>query len=258
MSRSARILLVGFGTTAFLICAVLTKRPAPAWSGTQLSGQADPPHVVFTVCENEYDAARTVPEFAAGLRKSLGYRTTVLLGNAERTHIPGLDALNHADLLVMFIRRATLPPEELNVFKAYFDRGGAVVAIRTSSHAFQNWLEFDRIVLGGNYHGHYPRSERPTRVYVLPDRAAHPILQGVPREFTSKGTLYKTSPLASDAHVLLMGKFLDNPPEPVAWVRTYKGGRIFYTSLGHPDDFQHAAFRRLLTNAIRWALGQLE
>ena len=35
---------------------------------------------------------------------------------------------------------------------------------------------------------------------------------------------------------------------------TYRGGRIFYTSLGHPGDFQLPAFRRLLRNAIVWSL----
>jgi type 1 glutamine amidotransferase len=31
---------------------------------------------------------------------------------------------------------------------------------------------------------------------------------------------------------------------------------VFYTSLGHPDDFAEPAFRRLLLNGILWALRQ--
>ena len=50
-----------------------------------------------------------------------------------------------------------------------------------------------------------------------------------------------------------MGTVEGHPPEPVAWTNTYKGGRIFYTSLGHPDDFQTRHFDRLLMNAILWA-----
>ncbi len=30
--------------------------------------------------------------------------------------------------------------------------------------------------------------------------------------------------------------------------------RVFYTSLGHPGDFENASFRRLLRNAVFWAL----
>jgi type 1 glutamine amidotransferase len=39
----------------------------------------------------------------------------------------------------------------------------------------------------------------------------------------------------------------------VAWTNTYKGGRVFYTALGHPDDFKTPQFRTLLKNAILWA-----
>jgi type 1 glutamine amidotransferase len=31
---------------------------------------------------------------------------------------------------------------------------------------------------------------------------------------------------------------------------------VFFTSLGHPDDFKNAEFRRLLVNGIGWALGR--
>ncbi|MGE3317307.1 MAG: ThuA domain-containing protein, partial [Planctomycetaceae bacterium] len=47
----------------------------------------------------------------------------------------------------------------------------------------------------------------------------------------------------------------DKDEEPVAWTnRSSGGGRVFYTSLGHIDDFQSAAFRKLLTNGIQWTL----
>ena len=39
--------------------------------------------------------------------------------------------------------------------------------------------------------------------------------------------------------------------EPVAWTFTRAdGGRSFYTSLGHPDDFTRPEFRTLLKNAL--------
>ena len=44
--------------------------------------------------------------------------------------------------------------------------------------------------------------------------------------------------------------------QPVTWVRTFHGGRVFYTSLGAPGDFEEPSFRRLLTNAIFWAAGR--
>ena len=53
----------------------------------------------------------------------------------------------------------------------------------------------------------------------------------------------------------MMGRGKERLPlEPVTWTNTHiGGGRVFYTSLGHPDDFQMPAFRDLLLNGIRWA-----
>ncbi|MBN1361168.1 MAG: ThuA domain-containing protein [Sedimentisphaerales bacterium] len=84
--------------------------------------------------------------------------------------------------------------------------------------------------------------------------ADHPILTGVELPFTSNVSLYQTQPAAPTATCLPLGTIPDQEPEPVAWTNTYGDCRVFYTSLGHPDDFQAASFRRLLVNAIFWAL----
>jgi hypothetical protein len=44
--------------------------------------------------------------------------------------------------------------------------------------------------------------------------------------------------------------------EPVAWVNTDQDRRVFYTSLGSPDDFTQPFLRRLLVNAVFWSLGR--
>jgi type 1 glutamine amidotransferase len=69
------------------------------------------------------------------------------------------------------------------------------------------------------------------------------------------GSLYKNNEIAPDTEVLMTGT---NPEatEPITWTRMHKGGRVFYTSLGHPDDFQIESFRRLLANALFWAAGR--
>ena len=54
-----------------------------------------------------------------------------------------------------------------------------------------------------------------------------------------------------------MGRVGDRQPhEPVAWtyVNPY-GARVFYTSLGHEDDFSDPLFTTLLTRSLVWAAG---
>jgi len=44
---------------------------------------------------------------------------------------------------------------------------------------------------------------------------------------------------------------------PVAWTKSHNGTRVFFTTLGHPEDFGVPPFRNMLTNGIRWAVGDL-
>jgi type 1 glutamine amidotransferase len=47
---------------------------------------------------------------------------------------------------------------------------------------------------------------------------------------------------------------IDNP---VAWTGTNSfGGKVFMTTLGHPEDFRVESFQRLVVNAIHWELGK--
>jgi type 1 glutamine amidotransferase len=47
------------------------------------------------------------------------------------------------------------------------------------------------------------------------------------------------------------------PDQPVAWCRTYEGGRSWYTSLGHPvKAFEDGDYMKLLRGGIWWAAEQ--
>jgi len=178
--------------------------------------------------------------------------------------------LETADLLVLSVRRRTLPAEQLARIRAYVAAGKPVVGIRTASHAFSlrdgqpptghvAWPEFDADVLGGHYTGHYasPAADGPG-TFVRSDAAAagHPILNGVEQgEVRVTSSLYRTSPLTASCRILAWGRVEGvSPEEPVAWTNTADDRRVFYTSLGNVDDFKLPLFRQLLLNGIYWAL----
>jgi type 1 glutamine amidotransferase len=215
---------------------------------------ANPATIVLVSGEEEYHSATTLPVFAKFLETNYAFKTIYLERKTKPDLIEGLDALDHADLLIVFARRMTLPDEQLKKFQNYFESGKPVVGLRTASHAFQNWLVFDKQVLGGNYQNHYGKDFTP-KVATEPAARSHPILRGVPEHFTSAGSLYRNTPLQKNTTVLLTGAIPDHT-EPVAWTHDYNGARIFYTSLGHQDDFNDPAFRRLLINAIHWSLNR--
>ncbi|HVX12495.1 MAG TPA: ThuA domain-containing protein [Pirellulales bacterium] len=243
------------------------------------SAAADaPPHVVLLIGEDEYQTEKTLPAFADAELASRGLRLTAVHSDVQDPNrFPDLaNALDQADLLVVSVRRRTPPAEQLQRIRTYIEAGKPVVGIRTASHAFSlrsnqpppaghaAWPEFDARVLGGHYTNHHPAPTENARtiVWIKDEAKTHPILVGLPQgEWSVGSSLYKTRPLGESTKVLLMGRFEggqtaeDRAAEPVAWTNTdYRGGRVFYTSLGHPDDFKIAAFRRLLLNGVFWAL----
>ena len=219
---------------------------------------ADSQKIVFVAGEYEYLSRETLPKFAEEFGKTTAAEVVVLKRpeDPKQQTIPGLEALRDADLLVLFVRRMTLPENELKQFRDYMQSGKPLVALRTSSHAFENWKEFDKEVLAGNYQGHHG-AKLKTTVSLQPNLTEDPILRGV-AGFVSDGSLYRNTPLQSGAKPLLMGEVEGKPPEPIAWTHNYQGARVFYTSLGHPNDFKEESFRRLIMNAIIWALPSKE
>jgi len=210
--------------------------------------------IVLISNEAEYQSSNTLPAFKRYLETNFSFHCIYLQGKATND-IPGLEALEKADLMVLFARRMTLPPDQLDKFQNYFNSGKPLVGLRTASHAFQNWLAFDREVLGGNYHNHLGNRLVAT-ARKNPETANHPILKDVAGEFVTGGSLYRTSPLAPGTTLLLTGSVPDHAPEPMAWTHSHKGARVFYTSLGHPKDFENASFRQMLVNSIFWGLNR--
>jgi type 1 glutamine amidotransferase len=230
-------------------------------------------HVVFMIGEDEYKTWETLPEFADKELKPRGYRVTIIHADvADKNNFPGLiAALKDADMLFVSVRRRTPIKEQLDALRGYLNAGKPLVGIRTASHAFALrakdkltdpklaiWQEFDPEVLGGHYENHHGNGPK-TVVTLAAGAESHSILKGVSTaKLTSSGSLYKVSPLMAGAKPLLIGAIPGKPSEPVAWTHLYgaKKARVFYTSLGHPDDFQETNFRKLLVNGIAWALGQ--
>ncbi len=218
---------------------------------------AKAPTIVLISGEYEYKSAETLPGLKTRLETALGAKCIYLQRKpGTNVHdIPGLEALDTADLAIFYIRRMVLPEDQIARVKQYAASGKPIIGLRTASHAFENWKEWDREVLGGNYQNHH-NNKLATTIRVLPEAAAHPILKGVAKEFASPGSLYRNSPLPPGSKVLLMGAVEGKPAEPVAWTHRYHSTSVFYTSLGHPDEFGTENFDRLLLNAIQWTLAQ--
>jgi type 1 glutamine amidotransferase len=231
-------------------------------------------NIVIMVVEdpNNYEAPRTMRDFAEKQLRPLGHQVTIIEGDKPQMHhFEGLvEALKDADLLVLFSRRRFPPKDQMAAIRAHLDAGKPLLGIRTANHAFipkpkevvdpslVPWPEFTDEVLGAPNTG-YETKGLPYTVSIAPGAENSPLLEGVnPAKILGAQSLYKVLPLAADVTPLLIGtaKTDTSPPMPVAWTRTYGSSkaRIFYTSLGAPEDMQIADVRRLLVNAVKWTL----
>ncbi len=197
----------------------------------------------------EYESDASLTKLVDYLEARYPVRCTLLKAEGESS-LPGLEALDDCDVALFFTRRLTIDGEALERMKRYATSGRPIVGIRTASHGFQNWLEFDKLVLGGNYKGHFGK-DLIARATTAPGAEGHPVLAGV-GPIASRGSLYRTAPLAADATPLLVGTAPEGT-EPVTWAREVNGGRVVYTSIGAQGDFDNASFLRLVANALFWA-----
>jgi hypothetical protein len=228
------------------------------------------PRAVIVMAEPEYATERTLPKFAA---EELGkdFRVSLIFGSqTDRTDLPGLEALSDADVLLVSVRRRPLKPDQMKLLRDYVARGKPVLGIRTASHAFsmhgtkpllglETWESWDADVFGGHYVGHHGKSPK-VQIEPASEGAGNPILNAVAANGSARGeplvgngSLYRVRPLSNSAKPLLIGSIPGKPDEPVAWInQRADGGKSFYTSLGHPDDFSEPAFRQLLVSALHW------
>jgi type 1 glutamine amidotransferase len=240
-----------------------------------LTTAAPAANIVIMVVDdpNNYEAPRTMRDFAERQLRPLGHRVTIIEGDKPQPHhFAGLvEALKEADLLVLFSRRRFPPEDQMAAIRAHLEAGKPLLGMRTANHAFIPkpkeavapglipWPEFTEEVLGAPNTG-YETKGLPYTVTALTG-APGELLDGVTvANILGHQSLYKVLPLAADVTPLLIGtaKTETSSPMPVAWTRYHgaKGARIFYTSLGAPEDMESPDLRRLLANAVKWTLGK--
>ena len=282
-----RILLALLSLATFASAAPLV------FEGTDGPGKGK--HIVFMADDHEYRSEESLPQLARILAKHQGFKCTVLFGidkdsgeivGGDASNMPGIEALDTADLAVVFLRFQNFPAEQMKHFDDYLKRGGPVVGMRTATHGFNGLPEpfakynynykgkdyesgFGHQVLGQTWVGHYGTNHKQsTRIAIVDALKSHPILRGVKDIWVQAGG-YVGKPTSGD--VLTMAQPLNGmtpdspadatkPPMPSEWTRTYKSasgkeGRVFTSLYGTSEDITNEGYRRLLVNGMFWAVG---
>lgn len=286
--------------TTLLLLTGFTIHAAPlVYEGTEGVGKGK--HIVFIANDHEYRSEETCPFLAQLIAKRHGFKCTVLFGIDEEGHIkpgaeqlPHLEVLKEADIVVFFTRFMNLPKEQVEHLVAYLERGGPIIGLRTSTHAFKGqgsgWEKLNYNYEGEDYEGgigkqvfgntwhketgqsHYGKNHTQGGTYTpVASAKDHPIMTGVP-SFHGYNGAYKSQP-PSDATPLIEVQVLntfhpseDKSSQPIVnagWTRDYyrapsgekKEARVMYSSIGPSEDFLDPKARRFMLNSILWGLG---
>ena len=268
------------------------------FEGQKGAGQGK--HIVFLSGDEEYRSEEGLPMLAKLLATRHGFKCTVLfainpkdgtIDPNNQTNLPGLAALDSADLCVLLLRFRELPDADMKHFVDYLNRGQPIIALRTSTHAFAysrnrqspyakfDWQNrqwpggFGQQVLGEtwvNHHGDH--GKQSTRGILSEEFKSHPILRGV-TDIWGPTDVYGVVHLPTKAQVLVRGQVLrgmrpndppvegpkNQPMMPLVWLNQYMGesgqpSRIVATTMGAATDLESPGLRRLLVNACYWAV----
>jgi hypothetical protein len=208
--------------------------PAPHVADTSVSYPAKPGpgqgrHVVLLSGDEEYRSEEALPMLGKILSQRHGFRCTVLfsvdpdgtINPKASTSLSDPAALDTADAIIMSLRFRAWPDETMARFDRMLRAGKPIVALRTSTHAFNGFPKgspweswnynnqggFGKRVLGETWLTHWGRHKlEATRGVIEPSQARHPLLRGVTALFGDTD-VYEAYP-PPDATVLLRGLVL--------------------------------------------------
>jgi type 1 glutamine amidotransferase len=251
---------------AFVSSAAVAADPWLVIEGGEGPGKGK--HVVLVSGDEEYRSEEGLTQLAKILAKHHGFTCTVLyaidpetgeINPMNQKNVPGLEALQKADLLVIATRFRNLPDEQMQEIDAYLKAGKPVIGLRTATHAFAlpkesrfarySWNNktdtftegFGRQVLGEtwiSHHGHH--GHESTRGLIVPEAKENPIVRGIKDgDIWGPTDVYGVRlPLPGDSKPLVLGQVLEGmtpespvvegadakknePMMPIAWTKTY-------------------------------------
>jgi hypothetical protein len=146
------------------------------------------------------------------------------------------------------------------------DDGKGFVGAHSAIDAFFSWPEYGEM-LGGYFDNH------PWGVFDAPIIVEEPSFPGMrqfPHEFMTRDEIYvpttasfsreKVDVLArldaSKVDLKVKDLHKTDGDFPVAWVKKYGKGNVFYSTFGHPDEaWDNKGIQTMYLEAIKWALG---
>jgi len=166
---------------------------------------------------------------------------------------------------VFFMTTGELPlddQQKADLLSFIRDDGKGFLGAHNATDTFYKWPEYGDWI-GGWFDGH-PWNQFMATVIV--EDKTFPAMRHFPQTFQVYDEIYQTKEFSRDRARVLMkldtskadmsAKGVKYQEIPLAWVRNYGKGRIFYCGLGHPAEvWARADIRQMWIEAVKWVTG---
>jgi hypothetical protein len=164
--------------------------------------------------------------------------------------------------LVFFYTTGKLPIKDEDLDYFFNDwlkqKGHGFIGAHSATDTFGDYKPYWDMV-GGTFNGH-PWGSGTTVTITVHD-PKHPAMKPWGEEFQFKDEIYQYKNWQPEkVHVLMSLNMAKTNPKapyhvPVAWVKNYGDGRVFYTNLGHNNEtWANPTFLKSMEGGIRWVL----
>lgn len=165
--------------------------------------------------------------------------------------------------IVFFYTTGDLPikPADLDYFFNVWlkQKGHGFIGAHSATDTFHNYYPYWEMI-GGTFAGH-PWGSKSTVAVNVHD-TQHPASRPFGTGFKIQDEIYQYKNwVPANVHVLMSLDMANCTPKtpyqvPLAWVKEYGEGKIFYTNLGHnPETWINKDFLKSMEGAIRWIRG---
>ena len=173
------------------------------------------------------------------------------------------EALAHFDGLIFASTTGELPIPDIDAFLAWLKTGKAFIGFHAASDTLKKSDAYCDMI-GGHFAGH-PWNAGGEHGFVVHE-PAHRLVAMFPQRFRMKDEIYQYDLRykPENLRVLLSIDMPASTPKepwhvPVAWVREYGQGRVFYTNFGHNDaTWKDPLFKQHMQEGIAWALKRFD
>ncbi len=146
---------------------------------------------------------------------------------------------------IIFLHRKTISPKALDALKKFVSQGGGLLALHSATASFKTEPDYFELI-GGRFRSH----GKIEGFSVRPEPASESIF-GQMESFTIRDELYLHE-LHDDIKIMFSAEF-QGKSEPIAWIRNYNQGRVFYYCPGHcASSLKNLSSRQILRRGMEW------